>query len=871
MTIAEHIELEALDRSAARIRALEQRAFELARSVEAVRRETLLQSTERIEVLEQRARDLAQFVETTRRNTLADADKKNEALEQKARDLARFVEGLRDQARLQSETEIEALGRQARDLAFFVETVRKETRLQSEAEIGTLHQQARELAAAVETVRIETQLQSDTEIAALGQQARDLAVSVECVREETQLQSDAETRVVERRLNAQRATTKALAESPDLEAAVPKILAAICRSLDCTSAAYWTVDAEAQMLRIACVWDDEVSESPECVEAFRRDRNHGGGLPERVWADGEPAWSSNLSPDLSSGDAPRSPHVRGFRAPLGGIAFPIQCGGDVLGVMQFFSRSVDRLDEAVRSLMIALGSQIGQFVEKKRAEKELRLFRMLIDQTTDGIEVIDPETGRFLDVNEKACAVHGYTRKEYLALKVSDVDPLIAPLPWKEFIETHRSAVSRTIESRHRRKDGSTFPIEVSLNFIRLDRDYLVAVVRDITERKQLEEQFRQSQKMEAFGQLAGGMAHDFNNLLMIISGSSELVLDAFRPGDENLDLIRAIQHASERAALLTRQLLAFSRKQVVQLQVVDLNGIVARTKTMLGRLIGEDMNLTTAMPSQLGRVKVDVGQVEQVIMNLVVNARDAMPRGGKISLETKNVDLDESYARNRAEVRPGKYVVLAVADGGIGMTEEVKRHIFEPFFTTKEVGKGTGLGLATVFGIVKQCGGHIDVVSEVGLGTTILVYFPAVEDPLAEVRPAPEPAPDHRGTETILLVEDDQGVRKMTRTMLEAKGYRLLEAADGQEAIELCRIISEPIHLLITDVVMPQMGGRRLAEELTKSYPELKVLFISGYTDDMVLREGLLQSSIPFLQKPFSSEALNGKVRAVLDGSVSR
>ncbi len=342
-----------------------------------------------------------------------------------------------------------------------------------------------------------------------------------------------------------------------------------------------------------------------------------------------------------------------------------------------------------------------------------------------------------------------------------------------------------------------------------------VAVGHDVTDRKLHEQQLRQAQKMEAFGQLAGGVAHDFNNLLTIISGYSELILRSLPPQDRHRGLVQEIHKAGARAALLTRQLLAFSRKQVVQPEVLNLNEVVASTKKMLARLIGEDVTLTTVLCPDLHRIKVDVGQVEQVIMNLVLNARDAMPKGGEVTMETANVELDHDYCRAHAGVKAGDYVLLAVSDTGCGMTEEVKRHIFEPFFTTKEVGKGTGLGLATVFGIVKQSGGHIAVHSEMEQGTTFRIYLPWVEEVGVATPIEPAAAPPVTGNETILLVEDENAVRGVMRTALEGNGYGLLEAANGAEAIGVCERYPGPIHLLVSDVVMPQIGGRELAETI--------------------------------------------------------
>jgi CheY-like chemotaxis protein len=337
-------------------------------------------------------------------------------------------------------------------------------------------------------------------------------------------------------------------------------------------------------------------------------------------------------------------------------------------------------------------------------------------------------------------------------------------------------------------------------------------------------------------------------------------------PNDPTRGFIQEIHKAGERAAHLTRQLLAFSRKDIVERRVLDLNALLIDTEKMLRRLIGEDIHLTTVLTPALGQVKADAGQVEQVILNLAVNARDAMPQGGKLTIETRNVELDSAYATLHPEVKPGHYVMLAVSDGGCGMSQETKARIFEPFFTTKGPGKGTGLGLATVYGIVKQCGGHIGVYTELGRGTSFKIYLPLVEDKVSSgkslhgVRVAPH------GNETILLVEDDDAVRAITKLALQSLDYTVLEARNGEEAVRICERHTEPIQLLITDVVMPEMGGRQVAERLTARKQGIKVLFLSGYTDDAVVRHGILQAEVAFLQKPFTPMALANKVRDVLD-----
>ena len=369
---------------------------------------------------------------------------------------------------------------------------------------------------------------------------------------------------------------------------------------------------------------------------------------------------------------------------------------------------------------------------------------------------------------------------------------------------------------------------------------HFIATKQDVTERKVLEEQVRQATKMEAVGRLAGGIAHDFNNLLTIINGYTELLMDKFASDDRMTVYLQEIAQAGERAATLTRQLLAFSRSQVLAPQVLDLNVVVTNLGKMLKRMIGEDIELSTVLDPALGRVKADPGQIEQVMMNLVVNARDAMPQGGHLTIETSNVELDETYARNHVTVKAGPHVMLAVADTGVGMLPETQAHIFEPFFTTKEQGKGTGLGLATVYGIVKQSGGSIWAYSEPGQGSVFKIYLPTVsEGPVAEQT---KMEPDSSGgTETILVIEDEVGVRSLINLALASSGYTVLEADSAESALEICARHDGPIHLLLTDVVMPQMSGPRVAEQVAAMRPDIKVLYMSGYTDDSVVRHGVL------------------------------
>ncbi|HEX3250030.1 MAG TPA: PAS domain S-box protein [Pyrinomonadaceae bacterium] len=509
-----------------------------------------------------------------------------------------------------------------------------------------------------------------------------------------------------------------------------------------------------------------------------------------------------------------------------------------------------------------------------KSDSESR-YRDCFENAKDAIYVHDLN-GRYTMVNKAGEALIGYTREEILGMNISDVvspeclDQIQARL--KKKLTDHAPTI---YEVEAIRKDGTRVPVEVSSRLI-YENGVAVAVqgsARDISERKRAAEalrasqlQLQQSQKLEAIGQLAGGVAHDFNNLLTAILGYTDLSLRRSELDDPIRHNLEETKRAAERAASLIRQLLAFSRKQILEPKLLDLNIVVRDMHKMLTRLIGENIDLATRQASDLGIVKADPCQVEQIIVNLVVNARDAMPRGGKVTIETANVTLDDDDASKHVSIKAGPYVMLAVSDTGTGIDEETQARIFEPFFTTKEVGKGTGLGLSTVYGIVKQSGGNIWVYSEPEVGTVFKVYLPRVEAAqCVSENPTPETRLFH-GSETILLVEDEDVVRGLTRRILSEAGYNVLEARSGHEAIRLCRDYRGSIDLLLTDVVMPGTSGKEVAERLCELRPAARVLYMSGYTDEAIVRHGVLDANVEFIQKPFTWARLGKKVREVLD-----
>jgi two-component system cell cycle sensor histidine kinase/response regulator CckA len=523
---------------------------------------------------------------------------------------------------------------------------------------------------------------------------------------------------------------------------------------------------------------------------------------------------------------------------------------------------------------MSCGTSRSRGGRKGNCERPRRGIRLVVENAGEVIAIVRGDRFRF--INRKATEIVGYWEEELLSR------------PFWEIV--HPEDREKALDSYSKRLSGRATPEVYSFRVVGKGGDVrwaeinvmpieyeggpaVLCFLRDITDRKraeeevaQLQDQLRQAQKMEAMGRLAGGIAHDFNSLLTVIHGNAQLVAMELREGDPLKGLVDEIRDASMRASGLTRQLLAFSRRQPLEMRVVDLNGLLLGIEGMLRRIIGEDIEVVFRLQEGMGRIKADPGQLEHAVVNLAVNARDAMPQGGRLTVETADVELDEAYARTHLSVEPGPYVMLSVTDTGSGMTPEVKERLFEPFFTTKGPGRGTGLGLAAVYGMVKQSGGHIFVYSEPGHGTTFKIYLPRVEEP-AQI--AKGPLAERRlpsGSETVLVVEDDAAVRELAVRILKGLGYEVLEAASGEEALGVCKAHGGHIDLVLTDVVMPGMDGRVLVQSLKEVHPGAKAIFMSGYTDNVILHHGILEEGMNFIHKPFTVEGLGRKVREVLD-----
>jgi two-component system cell cycle sensor histidine kinase/response regulator CckA len=535
------------------------------------------------------------------------------------------------------------------------------------------------------------------------------------------------------------------------------------------------------------------------------------------------------------------------------------------------------------NLMKEYNQQLVAKLEQKNAELTARNEELIISEqnlllqgtalaTAANAVLITDAKGIILWVNPALLNLTGYTAGEVVGqtpriFKSGQHDQKFYKSLWSTILAGKKWHANFT----NRRKDGSLYHDEHTITPVRSKEGtitHFIAIMNDVSERKQLEAQFIEAQKMEVVGQLAGGVAHDFNNVLAVIMGYTELVVEDLGPDHPLQKYIEEIRHAAERAAGLTRQLLVFSRKQTVQAVELDLNEVVKGMEKMLRQLINENIEMKMIYGGQVSWIKADSGYVWQVLMNLVVNARDAMPEGGKLTVETSTITLDENYTQTHAGVTPGDHVMLSVSDTGIGMTEEVRTRLFEAFFTTKAAGKGTGLGLVTCQNIVRQSGGHIDLFSEVGKGTTFKIYFPQIKQPLqASTQPLSKAKPLRGGTETLLVVEDEPSLRHLAQGVLHNQGYEVLTAPNGQDALRVVREHrGQPISLVITDVIMPRMGGKVMAEWLKTTYPDIKILYTSGYTENEIAHHGALESGVEFLPKPYSPASVIRKVRELLD-----
>ncbi len=597
----------------------------------------------------------------------------------------------------------------------------------------------------------------------------------------------------------------------------------------------------------------------------------GRGLTEYVLRSGEPL----LATPAVFEDLVRRGEVELIgAASLDWLGVPLKSGTTCIGVLVVQSYNENaRFGERDREILKFVSQQLAAAIEHKRYEEALRRSearsRSLISSAAFGI-CRCTLAGRFLDVNPALITLLGYESVEDLLQLNLRREVFVNPQELDRLAEDHRrSRILNGVEVQWRRKDARVIIVRLSGSATASasadePEEVLELIAEDITDRRQLEEQLRQAQKMDAVGRLAGGVAHDFNNLLMVINGYTEVLLEQLEKGGEMHRKVQSIQQAADRAATLTRQLLAFSRKQLLELKVVDVNSVIGDMERLLRPLIGENIELVTRLSPETGHTRADAGQLEQVIMNLVVNAKDAMPDGGRLTVQSSEATVRQNFREHRL-IQPGRYAVISVSDTGLGMDKETQSRIFEPFFTTKEKGKGTGLGLSTVYGIVKQSNGYVFAQSELGVGTTFYVYLPRVEDSAEELSPAQSPPNEAGGCETVLLVEDEESVRELVRVTLASRGYKVLEAEDGERGLRIAEAFKEHIDILITDVVMPGIGGRELAQKLLALRPGISVLYLSGYTEDAVVTPGAMGPSTAFLQKPFTLQNLAKKVREVL------
>ena len=621
-------------------------------------------------------------------------------------------------------------------------------------------------------------------------------------------------------------------------------------------------DPESQSLSYPYFVDEQMS-----VPALSKSSS---GLIEYVLRTGE---ALLCTPEIAQKMQRRGEIELSGKPPLHWLGVPLKINRHVMGalVLKSYSKNAG-FTERDRDVLTLVSQQLAASIDRKRNEQALRRsevrYRSLVQTAVYGIYRSSLE-GRFLDVNPALIGMLGYNS----AIEILALDPqeevFVDPAEYTRLVdEFRRTGRMDGFEARWKRKDGGIITVRISGRAVAggdEPADVLEAIAEDITARRLLEDQFRQAQKMEAVGRLAGGIAHDFNNLLMVISGYTEVLLGQLTVGHPLHGKVEAIQQASDRATTLTRQLLAFSRRQLLELKVIDVNAIVTDMERLLRPLIGEDIELTTSLAPAVGCTRADAGQLEQVIMNLVVNAKDAMPSGGKICIRTASVTLDDSYRPENTFIKNGPYVMISVSDNGQGMDRETQARIFEPFFTTKEKGKGTGLGLSTVYGIIKQSGGYVFVQSEIDRGTVFTIYFPRIDEPSEAHGELPVSLAAAGGTETVLLVEDEDSVRQLVRETLESRGYRVLEAATGQAALTVAANHRDSIHLVITDVVMPGLNGHELVQQLLPARPALKILYLSGYAQDAFSAPLAPEAQKTFLQKPFTLQSLARKVREIL------
>jgi PAS domain S-box-containing protein len=595
----------------------------------------------------------------------------------------------------------------------------------------------------------------------------------------------------------------------------------------------------------------------------------GRGLTEYVMRTGQPL----LATPAVFEELVRTGEVELIGAPsLDWLGVPLKSGAATIGalVVQSYSPNV-RFGERDREILKFVSQQLAAAIEHKRYEEALRRsesrYRSLILSAIFGIYRCTLD-GRFLDVNPALIGMLGYESVEEVLRLDARCDLFVNPQEIERLTEEYRrSGRLNGAEVQWKHKAGHPITVRLSgraASGADEEEEVLELIAEDITEKRQLEEQFRQAQKMEAVGRLAGGVAHDFNNLIMVINGYTEVLLEQLKTDSDMRQKVESIQQAAERAATLTRQLLAFSRKQLLELRVIDVNRVITDMERLLRPLIGENIELVTRLSADAGHTRADAGQLEQVLMNLVVNAKDSMPEGGRITIQSSNVTVRPNMGEHRF-IQPGNYSVISVSDTGHGMDKETMSRIFEPFFTTKDKGKGTGLGLSTVYGIVKQSNGYVFAESQAGCGTTFYVYLPCVQDAVEAHNSGMTPEPEKGGCETVLLVEDEESVRELVKVTLSSRGYKVLEAAEGESGLRLAAETNGAIDILVTDVMMPGMGGRELAAKLAALRPGICVLFLSGYTEDVIVTPGALGPSTAFLQKPFTLQNLAKKVREVL------